>query len=145
MNNTAKYIDTRRFKSHTPCPMCGCSVSVGDLFCVKCGMRIHSHQYRKSVTSKANLRSIYIFYNERDYENTKDAIYYGNRVVYNKLNWYGDWRNINVHEYAQLHTPPLLASGHHTNQRAIRNRDHLYSSNHHTNLTYYKQHDFHSI
>ena len=99
MNNTAKYIDTRRFKSHTPCPMCGCSVSVGDLFCVKCGMRIHSHQYRKSVTSKANLRSIYIFYNERDYENTKDAIYYGNRVVYNKLNWYGDWRNINGHDY----------------------------------------------
>ena len=41
---------------------------------------------------------MYIFYNERDYENVKNIIYYGNRAVYDKLNWYGDWRNVNGHE-----------------------------------------------
>lgn len=82
-------------KSLTRCPICGNDVPVGELFCEKCGMRIHSHQYNKSVDSKANLRSRYIFYVERDYDNVKDIIYYGNRTVYDKLGWYGDWRNIN--------------------------------------------------
>lgn len=49
--------------------------------------------------SKANLRSLYIFYLERDYENAKDAIYYGNRTIYDKLEWYGSWPNINGHDY----------------------------------------------
>lgn len=55
-------------------------------------------EFRNRAASKANLRSMYIFYNERDYENVKNIIYYGNRAVYDKLNWYGDWRNINGHD-----------------------------------------------
>lgn len=50
--------------------------------------------------SKANLRSRYIFYYERDYENAKDAIYYGNRTIYDKLYWYGDWGYTNGHDHA---------------------------------------------
>lgn len=87
-------------KSLTRCPICGSDVSVGELFCEKCGMRIHSHQYNKSVALKANLRSRYIFYSERDYENAKDAIYYGNRTIYDKLYWYGDWGYTNGHDHA---------------------------------------------
>ena len=49
--------------------------------------------------SKANLRSRYIFYIERDYKNAKDAIYYGNRTIYDKLEWYGSWSNINGQDY----------------------------------------------
>lgn len=45
--------------------------------------------------SKVNLRSRYIFYEERDFNNAKDAIYYGNRSIYDKLDWYGSWSNIN--------------------------------------------------
>lgn len=64
-------------------------------------------RYLKSLLSsqcdncipKANLRSRYIFYDERDYENAKDAIYYGNRNIYDKLEWYGDWSNIHGHDY----------------------------------------------
>ena len=85
-----KYKDTHNSESLTQCSICGNSVAIGELFCEKCGMRIHSHQCRKSI-SKANLRSRYIFYLERDYENAKDAIYYGNRTIYDKLYWYGDW------------------------------------------------------
>lgn len=86
-------------KSLTCCPICGSDVLVGELFCEKCGMRIHSHQSHKSI-SKANLRSRYIFYLERDYENAKDAIYYGNRTIYDKLYWYGDWGYTNGHDHA---------------------------------------------
>ena len=57
-----------------------------------------NHQPNK-YAAKANLRSRYIFYLERDYDNAKDAIYYGNRIVYNKLEWYGDWTNINGHDH----------------------------------------------
>ena len=85
-------------KTHTCCPICGSDVFAGELFCEICGMRIHSHQSHKSI-SKANLRSRYIFYLERDYENAKEAIYYGNRSIYNKLEWYGSWSNINGHDY----------------------------------------------
>ena len=85
-------------KSLTCCPICGSNVIVGELFCEKCGMRIHSHQYHK-YPAKANLRSRYIFYLERDYKNAKDAIYYGNRTIYDKLEWYGSWSNINGHDY----------------------------------------------
>ena len=38
---------------------------------------------------KTNLRSIYIFILEQDYDNCKSAIWYANRDVYNKLDWYG--------------------------------------------------------
>lgn len=85
-------------KSLTCCPICGSNVIVGELFCEKCGMRIHSHQYHK-YAAKANLRSRYIFYLERDYKNAKDAIYYGNRTIYDKLEWYGSWSNINGYDY----------------------------------------------
>ena len=51
-------------------------------------------------TPKANLRSRYIFYFEQDYENAKDAIYYGNRTIYDKLYWYGDWGYTNGHDHA---------------------------------------------
>lgn len=86
-------------KSLTYCPICGSNVIVDELFCDKCGMRIHGHQYHK-YAAKANLRSRYIFYFERDYENAKDAIYYGNRTIYDKLYWYGDWGYTNGHDHA---------------------------------------------
>lgn len=50
-------------------------------------------------TTKANLRSRYIFYYERDYENAKEAIYYSNRTIYDKLYWYGDWGYTNGHDH----------------------------------------------
>lgn len=93
-----KYKDTHNSESLIQCSICGNSVAIGELFCEKCGMRIHSHQCRKSI-SKANLRSRYIFYLERDYENAKDAIYYGNRTIYDKLYWYGDWGYTNGHDH----------------------------------------------
>ena len=83
-------MDRHSCKCGKSCPICGAEVSISELFCEKCGMRIHSHQSHKSI-SKANLSSRYIFYLERDYENAKDAIYYGNRTIYEKLYWYGDW------------------------------------------------------
>lgn len=59
-----------------------------------------NNQYNNRAVSKANLRSRYIFYYERDYENAKDAIYYGNRTIYDKLYWYGDWGYTNGHDHA---------------------------------------------
>ncbi len=59
-----------------------------------------SDQYRMNVASKANLRSRYVFYDERDYNNAKDALYYGNRTIYDKLYWYGDWGYTNGHDHA---------------------------------------------
>lgn len=38
---------------------------------------------------KESLRSIYIFLREQDYNNAKDAIWYGNREIHSKLEWYG--------------------------------------------------------
>ena len=49
--------------------------------------------------SKAELRSIYIFIKEKDYNDVKDAVWYGNREVYNKINWYGDWGYLNGHDH----------------------------------------------
>ena len=57
-------------------------------------------KHKRPQTAKANLRSRYIFYFERDYENAKDAIYYGNRTIYDKLYWYGDWGYTNGHDHA---------------------------------------------
>ena len=99
MISTDKHKGQHNSKSFTHCPICGSDVFVGELFCEKCGMRIHSHQYHK-YAAKANLRSRYIFYFERDYENAKDAIYYGNRTIYDKLYWYGDWGYTNGHDHA---------------------------------------------
>ena len=92
-------MDRHSCKCGNSCPICGAEVSISELFCEKCGMRIHSHQSHKSI-SKANLRSRYIFYLERDYENAKDAIYYANRTIYDKLYWYGDWGYTNGHDHA---------------------------------------------
>lgn len=93
------YKKNHGYKSPDSCPICGSEVPTSDLFCEKCGMRIHNHQGRK-YNSKANLRSRYIFYNESDYNNAKDSIYYGNRIVYDKLYWYGDWGYTNGHDHA---------------------------------------------
>ncbi len=38
---------------------------------------------------KANLRSIYVFLREQDYEDFKNKVWYENRDIYNKLDWYG--------------------------------------------------------
>lgn len=86
-------------KSLSCCPICGSNVIVDELFCDKCGMRIHNHQYHKYVV-KANLRSRYIFYFERDYEDVKAAIYNANSTIYYKLDWYGDWGYVNGHDHA---------------------------------------------
>ena len=99
-NNYRNYRDTYVNKSANSCPICGNEVPVSELFCERCGMRIHNHQGYRYNNSKANLRSRYIFYNESDYNNAKDAIYYGNRIVYDKLYWYGDWGNTNGHDHA---------------------------------------------
>lgn len=53
------------------------------------------NQFNNGHKPKANLRSRYIFYEERDFNNAKNAIYYGNRSIYDKLDWYGSWSNIN--------------------------------------------------
>lgn len=97
--NSVSNNGTHKSESLTSCPICGSNVIVDELFCEKCGMRIHSHQYHM-YTAKANLRSRYIFYFERDYNNAKDAIYYGNRTIYDKLYWYGDWGYTNGHDHA---------------------------------------------
>lgn len=49
-----------------------------------------SNVLRLVSETKANLRSIYIFLQEQDYNDCKNAIYYGNYDIYNKLDWYGD-------------------------------------------------------
>ena len=41
--------------------------------------------------TKANRVSVYIFTNQRDYNNVKDAIYHANSTIYYKLDWYGSW------------------------------------------------------
>ena len=94
-----RYRVSQTIKSSGSCPICGSKVPSGELFCENCGMRIHSHQYHK-YAAKANLRSRYIFYFERDYENAKDAIYWGNRAAYDKLYWYGYWGPTNGHDSA---------------------------------------------
>lgn len=72
-------------KTNNNCPCCGFEVPSNILFCERCGMRIHINQ----SNNKSTLRSTYIFHNEQDYENAKNAIYYGNHDIYNKLDWYG--------------------------------------------------------
>lgn len=54
----------------------------------------------KRYMTKANLRSTYLFYDERDYNNAKDAIWNGNSQIHNKLYWYGDWGYVNGHDHA---------------------------------------------
>lgn len=49
-------MDRQSCKCGNSCPICGAEVSISELFCEKCGMRIHSHQSHKSI-SKANLGS----------------------------------------------------------------------------------------
>lgn len=49
-----------------------------------------SHILKPISELKANLRSIYLFLREQDYESFKSAAWYGNRDVYNKIDWYGD-------------------------------------------------------
>lgn len=70
------------------CPICGGNVIDNELFCSHCGMRA---SFSSMISrAKANLRSTYIFHREKDYNDVKDAVWYGNRDIYNKLDWYGD-------------------------------------------------------
>ena len=99
MNSTYKNITPHSYTASTPCPICGNQVISGVLFCEMCGMRIHNHQCGNSV-SKANFRSTYLFYDERDYNNARDAIYGGNSTIYYKLDWRGDYGYVNGHDHA---------------------------------------------
>ncbi len=85
-----RYRVSQTIKSSGSCPICGSKVPSGELFCEKCGMRIHGHSWVKGV-AKANLRSTYFFYDESDYENAKYAICSVNQIVYEKIIWYGEW------------------------------------------------------
>ena len=48
--------------------------------------------------TKKEWRSSYIFIQEIDYNKAKEAIWNGNRVAYDKLNWYGDTRSVNGYD-----------------------------------------------
>lgn len=75
---------------YNTCPYCGNEVPAEELFCDKCGMRVHEstspmdHHYMKR-----SLRSSYYFVKEQDYMNCENAIKNTNYEIYKKIEWYG--------------------------------------------------------